>query len=281
MLIFYTSCRLERKKLLKELGLGSYEAAVYLKLLELGAAEASVIYREARVPFGRIYEELNSLAGKGLVEIQTTRPKKYLAKNPKAALSSLLKMRLDEMEARFQDTVETASQVEAALLKRIPTKPAQDVFWTVAMGRHEISGMTRHNLNGTEKEVCAIVKGNAAYWKTYLLPDRAETVRCLEGTVKRGNRVRVLVGGDFGIPRDIVNTETVKFLRSKVELRSLDSISSYFGICDGSTVTMTIDNPANTDEILAAIRIHDVKLARKLKAKFEELWKRAKPVKLV
>lgn len=271
---------MELKKLLKELGLGSYEAAVYLKLLELGVAEASTIYREAHVPFGRVYEELNSLASKGLVEIQDTRPKKYMVKKPKVALNNLLKMRRDDMEAQLQKTMDMASLVEDAILKRIPAKPMEKAFWTVAMGNQEISEMLRYNFDEAEKELCVITRGHVEDRKKHFLPFKHEIIGSLVGVVKRGVKLRALVSAGFELPRDIVDVEKMKPLLSKVEIRSIDNANSYFEICDGSTVMIKIDNPANPKELLAAIRIYDVKLARELKAKFEELWASAKPVRL-
>ncbi|GAH94321.1 unnamed protein product, partial [marine sediment metagenome] len=42
---------------LRELGLDTYETEAYLKIIELGIAEASVICKETKVPFGRVYQE--------------------------------------------------------------------------------------------------------------------------------------------------------------------------------------------------------------------------------
>jgi len=60
---------MEVKRLLKELGLSNYETEAYLKVVELGIAEAGVICKETKIPFGRVYQELNSLAAKGLIEV--------------------------------------------------------------------------------------------------------------------------------------------------------------------------------------------------------------------
>ena len=73
---------MDKRKLLRELGLTKYETDAYLNILERGIAEASTINEEAKIPFGKIYETLNTLASKGLIEIQNTRPKKYKAKKP-------------------------------------------------------------------------------------------------------------------------------------------------------------------------------------------------------
>ena len=64
---------MEEERLLKELGLSNYEIEAYLEVVELGIAEASVICKETKIPFGRVYQVLNSLVAKGLIEVQNTR----------------------------------------------------------------------------------------------------------------------------------------------------------------------------------------------------------------
>jgi len=48
------------EKSLRDLGLTKYEAAAYLNISRRGAAEASTIYKEAKIPFGKIYETLGT-----------------------------------------------------------------------------------------------------------------------------------------------------------------------------------------------------------------------------
>jgi len=81
---------MEVKGLLKELGLSTYETEAYLKIIELGIAEAGTICKETKIPFGRVYQELNSLAAKGLIEVQNTRPKRYTARKTRLAFKTLL-----------------------------------------------------------------------------------------------------------------------------------------------------------------------------------------------
>jgi len=96
---------MEVKRQLKDLGLSTYEIEVYLKVVELGIAEAQTIYQETNVPFGRIYQELNSLAGKGLIEVQNSRPKRYMAREPRLALEMLVRRKREDMEKQLQQTI--------------------------------------------------------------------------------------------------------------------------------------------------------------------------------
>lgn len=272
---------MEEKKLLKEIGLNNYEVEVYLKLVELGIVEASILYKESKVPFGRIYEVLNSLVNKGLVEIQDTRPKKYMVKKPKIAFNNLLRNKKEDMENQFKKTVETISKIEDSIIKRTPTEQKEKAFWTVAIGNNEIAEMMKYNFDEAEKELCIITRSQTEDRKKQLaLAFQPEILNSLINAIKRGVRLKVLVGENFEIPKNVIEKEKLKLLLNKIEIKVMQEVKSYFEICDNSKVMIKIDNPANMKEILATIRIYDIKLARELKEKFEELWKKAKPIKL-
>ncbi len=56
------------KETLRELGLNAYEIDAYFALLESGQLTAMEISREAKVPYSKIYEVLNSLKEKGWIK---------------------------------------------------------------------------------------------------------------------------------------------------------------------------------------------------------------------
>jgi HTH-type transcriptional regulator, sugar sensing transcriptional regulator len=73
------------------------------------------------VPYGKIYTVLEALAGKGFVEIQSSRPKKFRSVDPSLALDSFLEKRKAESEREMEvlkDSVEEAKQA----LRSMPTQ---------------------------------------------------------------------------------------------------------------------------------------------------------------
>lgn len=64
------------------LGLNNYEFRVYSTLIELGTSSASTLAKKSNVPFGRVYDILNSLEMKGLVRIIPEKTKKFIATSP-------------------------------------------------------------------------------------------------------------------------------------------------------------------------------------------------------
>ena len=53
---------------LREMGLNAYEIEAYMALLEVGQMTAMEISQEAKVPYSKMYEVLNSLKEKGWIK---------------------------------------------------------------------------------------------------------------------------------------------------------------------------------------------------------------------
>ena len=55
---------------------------------------------------------------------------------------------------------------------------------------------------------------------------------------------------------------------------------SYFEVIDAEKVVLKVNNSKNPAQILAMTKIWDVKLAKEIRAIFEEMWSEAKPIEL-
>ena len=73
--------------LLTSLGLSEKESALYLALLELGAADVSEIARKSGVKRSTSYLLLDSLAAKGFVSLQEAAGRQYKAEDPQKLLA--------------------------------------------------------------------------------------------------------------------------------------------------------------------------------------------------
>jgi sugar-specific transcriptional regulator TrmB len=274
---------MEVKRLLKELGLSNYETEAYLKVVELGIAEAGTICKETKIPFGRVYQELNSLAAKGLIEVQNTRPKRYTARKPRLAFKTLLQQKRENMEKQLQKTIEAASQIEEIISKKIPTAPKERTFWTTAVGIEEAVEMLKSNFEEAEKEICIILQ--------HAYPQEECDFKGSEDTVakeaikaaERGVKIKALLNEEFIITEMEYLKElgVIEKIMDKVEIRAMkNAIPSYFEVIDGEKVVLKVSNPQNPAQILAMMKIWDVKLAKEIREKFEEMWSEAKPLKL-
>jgi sugar-specific transcriptional regulator TrmB len=89
---------------LKSIGLNLYERKIFVALLAKGVATAAEVSEIANVPRSRSYDILESLAEKGFVMVQPSKPIKYVALAPKEAMERTkqnLKVRHDEIIERI------------------------------------------------------------------------------------------------------------------------------------------------------------------------------------
>jgi sugar-specific transcriptional regulator TrmB len=90
------------------------------------------------VPYGKIYTVLESLARKGFIEVQVSRPKKLRAVDPEMSLNSFFEKRKTEFEKEIlvlENSVEEAKQA----LKNVQTqKQKVEIFLTIAVTESEI-----------------------------------------------------------------------------------------------------------------------------------------------
>jgi len=91
---------------LEELGLTGSEVKAYVALLKGGTMTASDVSREARIPYSKVYDALESLHRRGWVEEQKRRPIVYTAKPPDTALEELKSRQETERKEREQVALE-------------------------------------------------------------------------------------------------------------------------------------------------------------------------------
>ncbi|MFC7157598.1 TrmB family transcriptional regulator [Halomarina halobia] len=97
-----------------DLGLSTYEAQAYRGLVEHGQATAPALADLTDVPEGRIYDVLNSLAQREIVQVwDEHRPKRYTAVPPAIALDRLLTAKRDELETQAEQYEATIRDVAA------------------------------------------------------------------------------------------------------------------------------------------------------------------------
>jgi HTH-type transcriptional regulator, sugar sensing transcriptional regulator len=97
------------REILRDMGLNAYETDAYVTLLEIGQLTAMEISREAKVPYSKIYEVLNTLKEKGWIKSTETRPFKYYPASPLEA-TACTKLRLEEKFQTWEQAVAEALQ---------------------------------------------------------------------------------------------------------------------------------------------------------------------------
>ncbi|MEM5828066.1 MAG: helix-turn-helix domain-containing protein [Candidatus Aenigmatarchaeota archaeon] len=121
---------------LKTIGLNLYERKLYVALLARGSATAGELAELAQVPRSRTYDTLESLADKGFVIIQQTRPVRYIAIDPEEALERYKKRfeeKINEMKRRIEEikNSEIMKELKEIFEKRIQKIQPEELTGTI------------------------------------------------------------------------------------------------------------------------------------------------------
>jgi len=259
---------MQNERFLQEVGLNAYEAAAYLSLLKLGVSEASEIYRDSDVPYGKIYSVLESLVGKGFVEVQASRPKKFRAIDPEISLDTIFERKKAEVEremAVLKSSVEEAKEV----LKAVPTQKRKDeFFWTTAITESEIKKFAVSIYSEVKKSVCVLPPVFGISIVFYLLPE-------ITKAIDRGVRIKLTISPRFMTLASMLSHQEVEILeklKKGLDIRLVQNSNSCFGIIDDSVVVLFQPHPTDRDRVLSVLKVRDSGLAKNLKEEFELLW---------
>ncbi|MEM0324539.1 MAG: helix-turn-helix domain-containing protein [Candidatus Aenigmatarchaeota archaeon] len=121
---------------LKTIGLNLYERKLYLALLLKGNATAGELAELTQVPRSRTYDTLESLADKGFVIIQQTRPVRFIAIDPEEALERYKKRyeeKIREMQRRIDElkNSEIIKELKKVFSERIKTISPEELTGTL------------------------------------------------------------------------------------------------------------------------------------------------------
>lgn len=173
---------MNREEILRTLtscGLSEYESKVYSSLVFIGPSKAGSISRESNVPQSKIYEVLDQLMGKQLVEMFDGRPKEFKAVAPETALKNLLEERTREL-----DTLKGKVENIGEFLK--PTKPSEVLggVWSIKGEKFkEFFNKAAEMMERSDKYIYAITRD---FSRT------APLAEALHKCKKRGVKVRVI-----------------------------------------------------------------------------------------
>ena len=96
----------ETREILRQMRLNAYETDAYIAFLEGGQMTAMEVSREARVPYSKIYQVLNSLKQKGWLKSTETRPFKYYPIPPLEATANAKRRLENEYQSWEQRLVD-------------------------------------------------------------------------------------------------------------------------------------------------------------------------------
>jgi sugar-specific transcriptional regulator TrmB len=113
---------------LMELGLTQYESKIYITLVTEGVSTAKDISNICGIPYGKIYEIINSLTNKGFVLVLPTKPMKYRAISPRETIK-LVKDNMSRKIVNAENTV--VRELESAFKKNKAFIEPKGLFWVI------------------------------------------------------------------------------------------------------------------------------------------------------
>lgn len=261
---------MEQEEILRTLiscGLSEYESKVYSSLVFLGPSKAGTISRESKVPQSKIYEVLNQLMNKQLVEVFDGRPKEFKASEPEIALKNILEEKTKEIET-LKSRVESMSD----FLKPMKKDEVLGGVWTIKGEKFkEFFNKTAEMLNRTEKYVYAITRDFSR---------SASMSEPVKKCIKRGVKIRV-------IGMEKINEKNyykalwykergiyLRFFETKVHPRII--------VIDGKEILLRLDhNPQKRNRFrFSSLWSEDPSLVTIMDSYVKNMWKNAKPVDL-
>ena len=264
---------------LRDLGLSEYEARTYRTLLRTGATTAKELSRASDVPMGRVYDVLNSLEQYRLIRSQAaSRPKKYVAVEPDAALERLVvdkKRELEEKARQYEELVdELVDELDAA-------KPIQGQFWTAAIGPEETIDLLLERLSTADERLVMVAATPSPQFDLGDVGDRM--IEQLESALDRGACVSVLMTPELveTLPEEIGERYLTRLADDPAfEVRTFENVSGTFNLIDDVEVCIEVPNPLNPSETFAMIDLKDPEFAADVRAMFDPRWEQADPLTL-
>jgi sugar-specific transcriptional regulator TrmB len=246
-------------------GLNEYESRTYSSLVFLGMAKASTISKESNVPQSKIYDVLEGLMRKQMVEVFDGRPKEFKAVEPEVALNRLLEER-DREISTLKFRVDEISN----FLKPLASEETVDGVWTVK-GRKWVEFFDKvvEMADRSEKYVYGVTRD---YSRSSRLAE------AIKKCVKRGVDVRVIgledVTGDNYYKAKWYHEQGAKLrvFATKVHPR--------IAVIDGKEVLLRLDyDPSKRSNFkFSSLWSADPALVKVFDIYVKNLWKNSKPV---
>lgn len=250
---------------LKKFGLSEYESKAYTSLTILGPSKAGVISQEAEVPQSKIYEVLEELMKKNLVEVFGGRPKEFKAISPELALRNLL----DEKE---RGLVELRKEIRklSSIMKPVSEKEIAGGIWTLKGKKWiEFFNKTSEMLDRSRKYVYAITRD---FSRSSKLSESAKAC------IKRGVKIRV-------IGMEAVNDSN--FYKAKwyhsigIQLKHFEtSLHPRIVVVDGKEILIRLDHDPTKRERFSfnSLWSQDPSLVKVIDSYMKHLWEVAEPI---
>ena len=224
--------------ILKSIGLNLYERKIFVALLAKGVATAAEVSEIAGVPRSRSYDVLESLADKGFVVVQPSKPIKYVALPPAEAME------------RTKQNLEKNHKIMIERINKVKVSPIMD----------ELEKLHKDGLNLVKpSDMTGTLKGRDTINRQlrFVFKDAKESISIV--TTEKGlsdlysNHFRVLKkaagnGIKLRIMAPLRNENVVNALSGIAELKNIGNPMGRFCVIDNEQMVFSLTDDENVHE---------------------------------
>ena len=250
---------------LKEFGLNSYEAKIWIALLSRGVSSAGELSDISNVPRSRAYDVLESLEKKGFIVMKIGKPIKYIAVKPQEVL--------ERVKKKIQEDAEKQTGLLDEIKKDPLLKELEQLYsnGVEVVDPAELSGSLRDRTNLYNN--LNMIINNAQDSITIMtteegLQRKADSLKkSLEKASKRGVTIRIAA------PISKKSEKAAEFLSQFAELRHVDALKSRICIVDSKEITFgLLDDAKAVPSYDVGIWVTSPFFALALESMFNQVW---------
>jgi len=254
---------------LKDVGLNSYEARLWVALLSRGVSTAGELSDIADVPRSRSYDVLESLEKKGFIIMKLGKPIKYIAVHPNEVLNRVKQKVQRDADDQFKvlDTMKASSFLgELDLLYNQGIHHVEPIDMTgVVKGRPNVHNHLSYMIKNAKKSVHLSTTEAGALRKSKALKSAFRKAK------ENGAKIKILA------PFEKSNAAAATEMKQYGLLKSLEGNEVRLCIVDGKEVFMPLMLDSNVHPSYdAGVWINTPYVARNLSGRFDHLWSQAK-----
>jgi len=251
---------------LKDFGLNSYEAKIWVALLSRGVSSAGELSDISNVPRSRTYDVLESLEKKGFIVMKIGKPIKYIAVPPSEVVERVKRNILEDAKKQADIVEEIKNDIVLQELTTLYTQGVEIIEPSDFSGSLRDRTNFYSNLNmmikGAEKSIIIMTTAKGLTREADILR------RSLEKARARGVDIKIAA------PINKDSRKAAEMLSHIAEIKHTDNIKARFVIVDNKQITFSLmDDDKDNPSYDSGIWVNTEFFAGALQKMFDHVWK--------
>jgi len=254
---------------LREFGLNSYEAKIWVSLLSRGISSAGELSDISGVPRSRAYDVLESLEKKGFIVMKIGKPIKYIAVKPQEVIERVKKKVREDAEKQANIIDEIKNDTLLQELDLLYTKGVEVIEPSELTGALRDRQNVYHTLNtmiNNAQSTVEILTSEQGFVR------KADSLkRSIDRAAKRGVKIRIAA------PLSKKSQKAIDVFSKSAEIRNVPGVKARICIVDGKEVVFALlDDAKAVPAYDVGIWVNTEFFSNALQTMFEQVWATAK-----